>query len=167
MYICLHKCSAKERERERKRKRKRERESVLSRDMSGLDMRRIPAIWSHHSAASHALCVGLSLLLLRYDSQAWCGVIQKSASLEYEPASEPSTPATGTRKTVNARFWPWLEPFSDKSSLNPVDRLRVSRGEKVLYSGTDPGSYITEYTFVYEDNMCPRSRESSSRIARP
>ena len=28
----------------------------------------------------------------------------------------------------------------------------VSRGEKVLYSGTDPESYITEYTLVYEDN---------------
>ena len=28
----------------------------------------------------------------------------------------------------------------------------VSRGEKMLYSGTDPESYITEYTLVYEDN---------------
>jgi len=27
----------------------------------------------------------------------------------------------------------------------------VSRGEKMLYSGTDPESYITEYTLVYED----------------
>ena len=26
----------------------------------------------------------------------------------------------------------------------------VSRGEKMLYFGTDPESYITEYTFVYE-----------------
>ena len=29
----------------------------------------------------------------------------------------------------------------------------VSRGEKMLYSGTDPKSYITEYTLVYEDNF--------------
>jgi len=29
----------------------------------------------------------------------------------------------------------------------------VSRGEKMLYSGTDPGSYITKHTLVYEDKM--------------
>ena len=28
----------------------------------------------------------------------------------------------------------------------------VSRGEKMLLSGTDPESYITECTLVYEDN---------------
>ena len=28
----------------------------------------------------------------------------------------------------------------------------VSRGEKMLESGTDPESYITKYTSVYEDN---------------
>jgi len=27
----------------------------------------------------------------------------------------------------------------------------VSSGEKMLYSGTDPKSYITEYTLVYEE----------------
>jgi len=27
----------------------------------------------------------------------------------------------------------------------------VSRGEKMLYSGTDPESYITECTLVYEE----------------
>ena len=27
----------------------------------------------------------------------------------------------------------------------------VIRGEKMLYTGTDPESYITEYTLVYED----------------
>ena len=33
-----------------------------------------------------------------------------------------------------------------------VDRLRVgSRGEKMALRGTDPESYITEYTSVYED----------------
>ena len=34
------------------------------------------------------------------------------------------------------------------------DRLRagqVSRGEQMLYSGTNPESYITECTSVYED----------------
>jgi len=28
----------------------------------------------------------------------------------------------------------------------------VSRGEKMLYSGTDPESYISEYTLAYEEN---------------
>ena len=28
---------------------------------------------------------------------------------------------------------------------------KVSRGEKILYAGTDPESYITEYTIVYEE----------------
>jgi len=28
---------------------------------------------------------------------------------------------------------------------------KVPHGEKMLYSGTDPESYITEYTLVYED----------------
>jgi len=27
----------------------------------------------------------------------------------------------------------------------------VPRGEKMLYSGTDPETYITEYTLVYKD----------------
>ena len=27
----------------------------------------------------------------------------------------------------------------------------VPRGEKMVYSGSDPASYITEYTFVYKD----------------
>jgi len=31
----------------------------------------------------------------------------------------------------------------------------VPRGEKMLYSGTDPEPYITEYTLVYEDNRVP------------
>jgi len=29
----------------------------------------------------------------------------------------------------------------------------VPRGEKMLYSGTDPESYITEYTLVYENKL--------------
>jgi len=31
--------------------------------------------------------------------------------------------------------------------------LMVSRGEKMLYSGTDPESYFTEYTLVYEEKI--------------
>ena len=37
----------------------------------------------------------------------------------------------------------------------------VPRGEKMLYSGTDPESYITEYTLVYEDGGL--QREQSKR----
>ena len=29
----------------------------------------------------------------------------------------------------------------------------VPHGEKMLYSGTDPESYITKYTLVYEENI--------------
>ena len=36
-------------------------------------------------------------------------------------------------------------------SLPLIDSGEVSRGEKMLYSGTDPESYITEYTLVYDD----------------
>ena len=32
-----------------------------------------------------------------------------------------------------------------------VECGEVSRGEKMLYSETDPESYITEYTLVYEE----------------
>ena len=35
--------------------------------------------------------------------------------------------------------------------LEPFLQGEVSRGEKMLYAGTDPASYITEYTSVYED----------------
>ena len=31
----------------------------------------------------------------------------------------------------------------------------VPRGETILYSGTDPESYITEYTQVYEQKISP------------
>ena len=44
----------------------------------------------------------------------------------------------------------------------------VSRGEKVLYSGTDPESYITEYTSVFEEYRSSGARllkESSGLIA--
>ena len=33
-----------------------------------------------------------------------------------------------------------------------LDSGEVSRGEKMLYSGTHPESYTTEYTLVYEEN---------------
>ena len=46
-------------------------------------------------------------------------------------------------------------------ALVRVDRLRVSgevpRGEKMFYPGTDPESYITDYTLVYEDVIGPTS----------
>jgi len=41
----------------------------------------------------------------------------------------------------------------------------VPRGEKMLYSGTDPESYITEYTSVYEEKrpaMGPRPEARGS-----
>ena len=46
----------------------------------------------------------------------------KSAPLtgEGEPgASSRPAPELGTFKTVKARFWPWLEPFSVRNSSEP------------------------------------------------
>ena len=37
----------------------------------------------------------------------------------------------------------------------------VSQGEKMLYSGTDPESYITEYTLVYSDEAEPLSSRAA------
>ena len=37
------------------------------------------------------------------------------------------------------------------SRWREVDSGEVPRGQKMLYPGTDPESYITEYTLVYED----------------
>ena len=38
------------------------------------------------------------------------------------------------------------------ASHNILPGGEVSQGEKMLYSGTKPESYITEYTLVYQDN---------------
>ena len=44
-------------------------------------------------------------------------------------------------------------PGANRGVLSMLDDrlIKVPRGEKMLYSGTDPESYITEYTLVYED----------------
>ena len=46
-----------------------------------------------------------------------------------------------------------LTPKVSILNLEPVEFTLVPRGEKMLYSGTDPESYITEYTLVYEENQ--------------
>jgi len=71
--------------------------------------------------------------------------LENSLDSQTELGRPPSS-EYGTHKTVKARFWPWLSG-------------EVSRGEKMLESGTDPESYITEYTFVYEDRfpLCARA----------
>jgi hypothetical protein len=38
----------------------------------------------------------------------------------------------------------------------------VSRGEKIALRGTDPESYITEYTLVYEDERIERTSNLAS-----
>ena len=40
----------------------------------------------------------------------------------------------------------------------------VPRGEKMLYSGTDPESYITEDTLVYEENIGEQPRVYHTRL---
>ena len=52
--------------------------------------------------------------------------------------------------------YPSVEPTNPESINHLFAQLgvfgEVPRGEKMLYSGTDPESYITEYTLVYEDD---------------
>jgi len=60
-------------------------------------------------------------------------------SLKYEPASE-QLHISASRPT---------SPLDD--TIAAVFAGEVSRGEKMLSSGTDPESYITEYTLVYEE----------------
>ena len=44
-----------------------------------------------------------------------------------------------------------MSKFTLKIALNGVGSGEVPRGEKMLFSGTDLESYITEYTLLYED----------------
>ena len=43
----------------------------------------------------------------------------------------------------------------------------ISQGEKMLYSGTDPESHITEYTLVYEDYLLPPTPTGPARQPEP
>jgi len=43
-----------------------------------------------------------------------------------------------------------VHPATNPETLSS-DSGEVPRGEKMLYSGTDPESYITDHTLVYED----------------
>jgi len=41
----------------------------------------------------------------------------------------------------------------------------VPQGEKILYSGADPESYITEYTIIYKDKtLLHRARAQRARL---
>ena len=69
-------------------------------------------------------------------------------SLKYEPL--PASGASEQAIFKSIQKW-WL---LSRSSERGIDRLRVgevSRGENMALRGTDPESYITDYTLVYED----------------
>ena len=83
--------------------------------------------------------------------------MQNSMSLKYKPVSETHARRYSKPQPPNPQPQT-LNPTPRDPAETPVDRLRIredSRGEKILYSGTDPESYITEYTLVYEDCMAP------------
>ena len=62
---------------------------------------------------------------------------------------------------------PILAAFSVSSwTLNPAyTQHEVSRAEKMAFRATDPESYITEFTQVYEDN--PRTRNLNPETRNP
>jgi len=60
---------------------------------------------------------------------------------------ERGTPVRSLRLSNIRRGY---EPLID-SGLVGRKAGEVPRGKNMLYSGTDPESYITEYTLVYED----------------
>ena len=47
-------------------------------------------------------------------------------------------------------------PLKVQNGAKPQPNGEVSRGEKMAVRGTDPKSYITQYTSVYEDYSAER-----------
>jgi hypothetical protein len=67
-----------------------------------------------------------------------------------------STPISGLPQgTGHLRFWEGSIPSLDSVGSNVPERDsgEVPRGDKMLYSGADPESDITEYDSVYEDSL--------------
>jgi len=66
----------------------------------------------------------------------------------------------GVSKSVTVSREKTLTP----GTLCTLDRLRIGevpRREKLLFSGTDPASYITQYTLVYEDHTAKKLNSAS------
>jgi len=59
--------------------------------------------------------------------------------------------ATSVRVVVSSKKVDHSFFLAIKSTSQNDHTGEVSRGEKMLYSGTDPESYITEYTLVYKE----------------
>ena len=97
---------------------------------------------SKHVDPKPSLPSGVALLAARIPDGGK-SLATHSALFQVPLSSEEST-----SKTVKARFWPLL-----------------SRGDKMALPGTDPESYITEYTLVYEDES-PSNLSSCSLFAR-
>jgi len=58
----------------------------------------------------------------------------------------------GMSETPNPQPYASLGPTSVRYTIHCGE---VSRGERMLYSGADPESYITKYTLVYKDYTAP------------
>ena len=89
---------------------------------------------------------------------------------ESEEEEKIRTPDPGSRRgamtrSTSSRAQPSFAATLSRSGLKEcniecVDGREVSRGENMLYSGTDSESYITEKTFVYENY--PSTRPAST-----
>ena len=59
-----------------------------------------------------------------------------------------------------------LSSYPKPHTLNPIPlglAGEVLRGQKMLYSGTDPESYITEYNLVYQEKSCVHTDTAAKR----
>ena len=72
------------------------------------------------------------------------------------------TKGTRGRFSVLLLDYPFRDPIVNGSNVlrSVIDSLgpgEVPSGDKMLYYGTDPESYITEHTLVYEDKITPQT----------
>ena len=79
----------------------------------------------------------------------------------------------GENRTGRTTTWKHEREFCVEGAYPPVvprpskiQNCNLSQGEKILSSGTDPGSYITENSSIYEDFFKKQSVEGFEDVAK-